>query len=78
MVLEAKDGDSILLVSHGTYYTILIDRYAGLNRKLLQYQQAKLGEKESYHGGIALFEWKNQQFQLKQLMKKGSDFREEK
>lgn len=77
IVQQAKDGDYVLLVSHGTYYTILLEEYTGTSRKELQHQQEKLGKKESYHGGIACFDWKLDHIEWVQRMVPALEFKEE-
>ncbi len=75
-VWQAKNGDNILLVSHGTYYTILVDYYAGIKRCDLKQKQISKGKKESYHGGIALFDWYKDHFKLVQLMQDANEWKE--
>ncbi len=68
IVSRAKDGDTILLVSHGTYYMNMLWNLFGLNRQSLEQRLRSEGKQPMPNGGIFRFDYVNGSYELVELM----------
>ncbi len=75
--LEAKDGDYVLIVGHGTMYTILAADLLHMNRLELEEYCSKQGKKYTYNGGIARFLLDHKGIHLEALMADPQDYLQE-
>ena len=75
-VSQAKDGDNILLVSHGTYYLNLLRYVFNIDREEYFVSRRKAGKQGMPNGGIFTFEYKDGFYHVLQLMEAPEDFKE--
>lgn len=68
MIAQAKDGDTILLVSHGSYYCCLMQNLFHIKRDELYDEARKKGIKAVPTGGVARFDWCRDHYELVQPM----------
>ncbi len=76
-ISAAKDGDNILLVSHGTYYLTMLEVLFGLDRDTVATELRKKGKSLMPNGGIFRFDFDGSQFQFVSFMETPKDFSHE-
>jgi broad specificity phosphatase PhoE len=74
IIEQAKDGDTVLLVSHGNWYVNVIRSLFGINRDELFDNARKMGRQARPNGGIARFDYVNGQYELVDLMKSPEEY----
>ncbi len=67
-VSEAKDGDNVLMVSHGTYYLNILEKIFKIDREEYFVSRIKAGKQGMPNGGIFTFEYKDGHFRMIELM----------
>lgn len=65
---EANDNDTILLVSHANYYTVLLEEMFGINRVQLFEQARKDGVNPTPNGGVCIFTCTDGKWELEKRM----------
>ena len=65
---SAKDGDTILLVSHANLYTVLLEELFGINRKQLFEQAHQNHENPTPNAGICRFTYSVDTWKLEETM----------
>ena len=73
---KAKDGDRVLLVSHGTYYLNLLHHIFGIDRDAYFEQRRRQGRQGMPNGGIFTFDYDNGRFRIRDFMVSPEDFRD--
>ena len=68
IVRKAKDGDIILLVSHGTYYLNILKYLFDIDRTDYFEKRMKAGRQAMPNGGIFTFEYTDGTFRIRELM----------
>jgi broad specificity phosphatase PhoE len=71
---RAKDGETILLVSHGTYYLNILETLFGMSRKSYFENAMKQGRQAMPNGGIFTFDSRDGEYFLTGLMCAPEDF----
>jgi broad specificity phosphatase PhoE len=74
LTAQAKDGDNILLISHGNYYCDLMQNLFHINRDDLFNEARKQGRQATPNGGIARFDWHKDHYEMVQPMMAPEDF----
>ena len=71
----AKDGDTVLLVSHGTYYLNILHHIFGIDRDAYFEQRMRQGRQGMPNGGIFSFEYNDGTYRIKEFMSAPDEFR---
>ena len=68
IIRKAKDNDTILLVSHGTYYLNILKYLFDIDRTDYFEKRMKEGRQAMPNGGIFTFEYTDGVFRIRELM----------
>ena len=68
IIRRAKDNDTILLVSHGTYYLNILKYLFDIDRTDYFEKRMKAGRQAMPNGGIFTFEYTDGTFRIRELM----------
>lgn len=68
IIRRAKDGDTVLLVSHGTYYLNILKHLFDIDRTDYFEKRMKAGRQAMPNGGIFTFEYAEGTFRIRELM----------
>ena len=74
IIAQSKDGDTVLLVSHGNYYCNIMRNLFHIDRDELFESARKKGRQAVPNGGIARFDWQKDHFELIQPMMDPEEF----
>ena len=75
---SARDGDNVLIVSHGSYYMNILRILFGMDRKNTETIRRASGHRPYPNGGIFRFDSVDGEYQLVQLMISTEEYEEEK
>lgn len=78
IISKAKDGDTVLLISHGNYYCNVLLNLFKIKRDELFRQARSEGRQAVPNGGIARFDWNQDHYDLVHLMLSPEEFWNEK
>ena len=71
----ARDGDNVLLVSHGAYYLNMLEYLFGLSRAEYFSERISRGKQAMPNGGIFRFTYTNGAYQIDELMVSPEEYR---
>lgn len=74
IITRAKNDETILLVSHGTYYLNMLEELFGMNRKTYFENAMKEGRQAMPNGGIFEFDYVNGKYEIITPMTSPEDF----